>query len=126
MGRGGERRGGVGRGGEKKGKEWKMSGEVELNLVKRDGQTNFSLALPSHLLTPPPHLSLLEKPLSAATLSSSLSVMLAAFTVALPRGLSRMELTRALAKDSKAGMSVNEQFTIRRDLNYSNVNCHSF
>ena len=88
----------MGRGGEKKGKEWKMSGEVELNLVKRDGQTNFSLALPSHLLTPPPHLSLLVKPLSAATLSSSLSVMLAAFTVALPRGLSRMELTRTLAR----------------------------
>ena len=36
-----------------------------------------------------------------------------------------MELTRTLAKDSKVGMSVNEQFTIRRDLNYSNVNCHS-
>ena len=121
-----EKRGEVGRGGEKKGKEWKMRGKVELNLVKQVGQTNFSLALPSHLPTPPPHLSLLEKPLSAATLSSLLSVMLTAFTVALPRGLSRMELTRTLAKDSKARMSVNEQFTIRHDLNYSNVNCHSF
>ena len=111
----------------KGGRSGEGRGKVELNLVNEfDKQTSLYVALPSRLPTPPPHLSLLEKPLSAATLSSSLSVMLAAFTVALPKGLSRMELTRTLAKDSKAEMSVNEQFTIRRDLNYSNVNCHSF
>ena len=44
----------------------------------------------------PPHLSLLEKPLSGAILSSSLSVMLSAFSAALPRRQSRMELTRTL------------------------------
>ena len=49
----------------------------------------------SHSL--PTDLSLVEKLLSAATLSSSLSVMLSAFTVALPKGLSRMVLTCPLA-----------------------------
>ena len=99
----------------------------------KPGKMGWTNKLLSSSTPPPPHPSLslvlvgeaLVCSHTHSLIHSLLSVMLAAFTVALPRGLSRMELTWTLA-DSKAGMSVNEQFTIRRDLNYSNVNCHSF